>query len=250
MSSITVKMTKHPGAPGTKETRSTKPERKTCFLRASVIRKFLRHSCVVILILAGCDSGDSARTADPPIRVAPATPSGPSSAATPVATPDQKMVRTGPFEKSFDGIRFSVPAGWKEVELSGAQQGFIDARFEIPTAHGAVSLTCSSNAGGIDSNVQRWVGQFHAPPGKRPVIEDFDVAGKQAKWVDLAGEFDAGPMAAASTASSQPVERMLGVAIPLAGGRDFYLKLTGSDAAVSDIRPSFREFARDARPNN
>jgi len=232
-----------------KEARSTKHEWKTCSLRASVIRKSLRHSCFVILILAGCDSGDSARTADPPIRVAPATPRGPSSAAPHAAAPEQKVARTGPFEKSFEGIRFSVPAGWKEVELSTAQQGFIDARFEIPTAHGSVSLTCSSNAGGIDSNVRRWVGQFQAPAGRRPVIEDFDVAGKLAKWVDLSGEFDAGPMAAANT-TSQSIERMLGVAIPLAGGRDFYLKLTGSDAAVTDIRQSFREFARDARPNN
>jgi hypothetical protein len=219
------------------------------FRRRTTARRARWCLAVTLLILAGCDSGDSARTADPPLRVAPATPSGPSSAATHVATPDQRVARTGPFEKSFDGIRFSVPAGWKEVELSTAQQGFIDARFEIPTAHGSVSLTCSSNAGGIDSNVRRWVGQFQAPAGRRPVIEDFDVAGKLAKWVDLSGEFDAGPMAAANT-TSQSIERMLGVAIPLAGGRDFYLKLTGSDAAVTDIRQSFREFARDARPNN
>ena len=59
----------------------------------------------------------------------------------------------------------------------------------------------------------------------------------------------AGPMAAANTASTAPIERMLGVAIPL-GSRDFYLKLTGSDAAVSDVREAFREFARGARPAN
>jgi hypothetical protein len=75
---------------------------------------------------------------------------------------------------------------------------------------------------------------------------ELNVGGKKATWVDLQGEFDAGPMAAANT--SGPIERMLGVAIPL-GSRDFYLKLTGSDAAVSDVREAFREFARDARPS-
>ena len=45
------------------------------------------------------------------------------------------------------------------------------------------------------------------------------------------------------------IERMLGVAIPL-GSRDFYLKLTGGDAAVSDVREAFRAFARDGRPTN
>jgi len=205
--------------------------------------------CVLLAALGGCDAGDSARTVDLPVQtVAPAASNASETQAHGAAT-EQKGLRAGPFEKSFDGINFSVPAGWKEVELSPAQQGFIDARFQIPTPHGDVTLTCSSNAGGIETNVQRWVGQFHPPEGKRPVIGDLDVGGKKATWVDLAGEFDAGPMAGANAGKSGPIERMLGVAIPL-GSRDFYLKLTGSDAAVSDIRSAFREFARDGRPAN
>jgi hypothetical protein len=213
-------------------------------------------SLVLTWILAsGCGSGESSHSADPPIQSVART----SGAASPAhAGPagekgdgekgagEKGTVRTGPFEKTFEGIRFSVPAGWKEVELAPAQQGFIDARFQIPTAHGDVTLTCSSNAGGIDTNVRRWVGQFHPPAGKRPVIEELDVGGRKATWVDLQGEFDAGPMAGAAGPAS-PIERMLGVAIPL-GARDFYLKLTGGDAAVSDVRTAFREFARDARP--
>jgi hypothetical protein len=203
----------------------------------------------MLALLCGCDSGASPRSADPPIKpVVPSSSAG-SSAASQTSTVDQKTLRTGPFEKSFEGIHFSVPAGWKEVELSGAQQGFIDARFQIPTPHGEVTLTCSSNAGGIETNVRRWVGQFHLPAGKRPVMGELDVGGKKATWVDLQGEFDAGPMAAANTPSTAPIERMLGVAIPL-GSRDFYLKLTGGDAAVSDVREAFRQFARDARPVN
>jgi hypothetical protein len=203
----------------------------------------------MLALLCGCDLGASPRSADPPIKpVVPSSSAG-SSAASQTSTVDQKTLRTGPFEKSFEGIHFSVPAGWKEVELSGAQQGFIDARFQIPTPHGDVTLTCSSNAGGIETNVRRWVGQFHLPAGKRPVMGELDVGGKKATWVDLQGEFDAGPMAAANTAPTAPIERMLGVAIPL-GSRDFYLKLTGGDAAVSDVREAFRQFARDARPVN
>jgi hypothetical protein len=202
-----------------------------------------------LALFCGCDSGASSHPADPPIRpIAPSSGAALSTNSHPPAT-DQKTLQTGPFEKSFEGIRFSIPAGWKEVELSGAQQGFIDARFQIPTPHGDVTLTCSSNAGGIETNVRRWVGQFHLPAGKRPVLGDLEVAGKKATWVDLQGEFDAGPMAAANTGPTAPIERMLGVAIPL-GSRDFYLKLTGSDAAVSDVREAFRAFARDGRPTN
>jgi hypothetical protein len=197
-------------------------------------------------LACGCDSGDATHTVDPPVRSVAPDSSAALSANRQASPADQKTLRTGPFERTFDGIRFSIPAGWKEVELSPAQQGFIDARFQIPTPHGDVTLTCSSNAGGIETNIRRWVGQFHPPARKQPVMGDLDVAGKKATWVDLQGEFDAGPMAAANAATSAAIERMLGVAIPL-GARDFYLKLTGSDAAVSDIREAFREFARDAR---
>jgi hypothetical protein len=209
-----------------------------------------RAGLTLVAVLAiGCDSGQSARTADPPVAFAPKA-SEPSSADAHRGAGETKALKIGPFEKSFEGIRFSVPAGWREVELAPAQQGFIDARFQIPTPHGDVTLTWSSNAGGIETNVRRWVGQFHAPAGKQPVIEELDVAGKKATWVDLVGEFDAGPMGgnAPPVSGAAPVERMLGVAIPL-GSRDFYLKLRGSDAAVSDVRAAFREFARDARTN-
>ena len=208
----------------------------------------------VMALASGCESGESSRPADPPIRMVPPEAGAAHAPSAREAAGDQKTLRTGPFEKSFEGIRFSVPAGWREVELSPAQQGFIDARFQIPTPHGEVTLTCSSNSGGIPTNIQRWVGQFHAPAGaagaagKRPVIE-LDIAGKKASWVDLKGEFEAGPMAGAGSPASGPIERMLGVAIPL-GPRDFYLKLTGSDAAISDVRDAFRQFARDARPTN
>jgi hypothetical protein len=208
-----------------------------------------RHrDCAAIITLslafvAGCS--ESSGPVDTPVSsVAPS--SNEASSGRQRSADEQKTLRTGPYEKIFEGIRFSVPAGWKEVELSPAQQGFIDARFVIPTPHGDVTLTCSSNGGGIETNVQRWIGQFHAPPGKRPVLGDLEVGGKKATWVELEGEFDAGPMAGAGAASG-PIERMLGVAIPL-GSRDFYLKLTGSAAAVSDVRSAFREFARDGRP--
>jgi hypothetical protein len=213
--------------------------------RSSFPRRVAQGLTLAGILASGCGPDEASRQADPEIK---SVVRGSGDAPAQVAAPDQEALRVGPFEKSFDGIRLSVPAGWKEVELSPAQQGFIDARFQIPTAHGDVTLTCSSNSGRIETNINRWVGQFHAA-GKRPVLEPLDVGGKKATWVDVQGDFDAGPMAGAGPAASGRIERMLGVAIPL-GARDFYLKLTGSEAAVADIRTAFREFAREARPTN
>jgi hypothetical protein len=204
---------------------------------------------VLAFVATGCGEEDSSARPDPPVQVAGpdlATKDGSQARSMPniggtSAAP--KVVKTGPFEKSFDGIHFAIPAGWDEVE--NPTPDFIDARFQISTPHGPVKLTFSSNAGGIDVNIKRWIGQFQLPPDKQPTVGDMKVDGATARWVDLHGEFTGGGMGAVPV-SSGPVERMLGVAIPL-GARDFYLKLTGSDSAVSDIRDAFREFVRSAR---
>ncbi len=204
---------------------------------------------LLALFAAGCGEDDSASRPDPAVPFAepaskPQTASQTGSQAVAASShTGAKVIETGPFEKRFDGIRFSVPASWEEV--ANPTPEFVDARFQIPTPQGTVKLTFSSNAGGADVNIQRWIGQFQLPPGKKPVVEELNVDGKTAKWVDLQGDFVGGAMAL-GPASSGPVERMLGVAIPL-GPRDFYLKLTGSSAAVGAVHDAFREFVRSAR---
>ena len=206
---------------------------------------------IVMIAAAGC-SDETANRANPPIRVVspPSSPKEKSGTAD-TAPAAGKSLQTGPFEKSFDGISFSVPAGWNEVPLSAQQQGFIDAKFQIPTKDGNATLTCSSNAGGIKSNVNRWIGQFRQQDeAKKPIVEEMEVSGKTATWVDVRGEFNGGmPGMMASNSGGGSIERMLGAAIPL-GERDFYLKLTGTNAAVSDVRDAFREFVRGARVSN
>ncbi len=204
------------------------------------VRRIVFLGCLSVLPAIGCGDDESSRPGDPPVPVATRPNEAAHKGAGQATASSAKVVKTGPFEKKFDGIRFSVPAGWNEVENATPQ--FVDARFQIPTAHGDVKLTFSSNSGGADVNIQRWIGQFQLPPGEKPVQAEIRVDGTSAKWVDLHGEFVGGSM---STGASGPVERMLGVAIPIGPG-DFYLKLTGTNAAVSDVRDAFREFVRTA----
>jgi hypothetical protein len=218
-------------------------------LRRTLVSAALVVSASLVAFFApGCGDDDSAGRPDPAVPFAePASKPQSASKTEPqqVAASSQagtKVIETGPFEKVFDGIRFSVPAGWEELENPTPE--FVDARFQIPTPQGSVKLTFSSNAGGADLNIQRWIGQFQLPPGKKAVVDELNVDGTASKWVDLQGEFLGGAMALGP--ASGPVERMLGVAIPL-GPRDFYLKLTGTNAAVGNVRDAFREFVRTAR---
>jgi hypothetical protein len=192
--------------------------------------------CAVIAVgIIGCNEESVKRSSPIPVAEEQTGSSKPSSAdaAKPV----------GPFEKRFDGIRFQVPEGWREVALSDQQKGFIDARFLIPLGDAELQLTCSSIGGGVKANVDRWIGQFQLPPGEQPEIETIPIDGAEATWVDLRGKFQS---RVSGTGSGSENWRMLGVAFPMQP-RDFYLKLTGPSDQIAEVRETFREFVKSAQ---
>ena len=187
----------------------------------------------VLISVTGCGgtSLDSDMENDPPIPVADAEPEGSSGVAA-----GENALQTGPFEKAFDGIRFSFPKGWKEVELSPGQSGFIDARFVVPSEGTELELTCSSIGGGIDDNIKRWIGQFQQPPGQTPSIETVDINGKDARLIHLEGTFQ----------GRSSNWAMIGVGIPMKP-RDFYLKLNGPQKADAAVKKDFISFVEAAK---
>lgn len=194
--------------------------------------------CGLLLFTLGCGAQDVTTPNPPPVPVAeaPATeePSEPNAAEAP----------TEAHETTISGFRFTVPAGWRQVELDPSQQGFIDARFEVPAAGEDVSLTLSTVGGGVEANVARWIGQFTPPAGVEPETESLSVDGIDVTWVELQGTFKGmgGPF---SGAPPQPDWMMLGAAFE-GDPQDFYIKLTGPAAAVGDLKEDFRKFVESA----
>lgn len=182
------------------------------------------------LWLVGCAPSAPQPADDPPVPVA--------VREEPAATPD--VDPAAPAEVTVSGFRLQVPAGWRQAELTPAQQGFVDARFEIPALGDDVKLTLSTIGGGVDANIERWIGQVRMPEGATPITESFEVDGIPVTWIDLSGEFSGmqqGPQAG---------WRMLGAAFD-GEPRDFYIKLTGPSAAIGQIEDEFRGFAKSVR---
>lgn len=202
------------------------------------------EACVLLLFVFGCGAQDVVTPNPPPVPVAEE-----SETAEPLTTESGEPVTpTEPYEATISGFRFMVPAGWREVELNPSQQGFIDARFEIPEAGEDVGLTLSTVGGGVEANVQRWNGQFDLPEGVSPKTESLTVDGIDVTWVELQGTFRGmgGPFAGGSPA--KPDWMMIGVAFE-GDPQDFYIKLTGPIAAVEDLKSDFRDFVESARAN-
>ncbi len=188
-------------------------------------------SSFVLLILWGCGY-ESPIESTPPVMKADTVES--AEQETPVAS------ATAPGERrAFDGLKFSVPAGWKELQLSQFQMGIISAKFGMPAAGPDVSLTLSRSGGSLSDNLDRWRGQVTQSRGE--LTEPLSVAGVDATLIDLEGRFSAG-----FGREAQDGWRMLGIIAPLPD-QGYFLKLTGPVDQVAAVEDDFREFAKSAQ---
>lgn len=150
----------------------------------------------------------------------------------------------GTAELKLDGIEFLVPSSWKKVK---PQTNIVEAEFELPRAEGDEydgRLTLMSSGGNPDEVVGNRIAEFIREEGEQPKIETMKIAGTEAKWVDLRGEWK-GP-------AFRPIEprkdyRMLFVIIPFTERAAFYAKLTGPRETIAAREEEFRDFIKTAR---
>ncbi|GAB5441993.1 MAG: hypothetical protein Fues2KO_23420 [Fuerstiella sp.] len=190
-------------------------------------------SLVTALATAGCES-DTSTTPPPPTRTAhsadeAATANDKSDGATEPVTGERR---------SFDGLAFVVPESWTDIPLSGFQRGIITAILGMPEAGEEVTLSLSRASGGIDSNFDRWRGQFVS--SREEITETLTIAGQEAQLIDLQGNFNPG-----FGKQANGEWRMIGVIVPLPG-QSFFLKLTGPVEQVSSVEDDFRDFLKTA----
>ena len=95
--------------------------------------------------------------------------------------------------------------------------------------------------GGIDANIQRWIGQFQGTPEKK--IEKKTLGDREVTFLKASGtymESSGGPISGNKT--ERPGYTMLAAILPSEKGAVF-LKLTGPDKSVEAMKDAFNEFA-------
>lgn len=158
-----------------------------------------------------------------------------------------KMVKAG-------GITLTVPETWKEKEPSSS---FRAAEIEVPAAGDdkspgelAVFNFGAGGGGGVQANVDRWIGQFDSEGRK---VKIWKGKGSQGEYtlVELTGTYKK-PIGPPIQMKSKPMPgwRVLGVVLQAEGG-PYFIKLDGPDktitAAASDFRASFGGNAKDEK---
>ena len=182
---------------------------------------------ITLLMLAACSSqeeGGQAQTAQP-ADIAAESPYEP--APTPVTVA---------------GVTFRPDKDWTNVGASGMRQAefvYGPRGEESDSATMTVYYFGPTQGGGIEDNLNRWIGQMSPVEGE-PARTQFDVDGMTAHMVEVEGTYNSsmgGPMSGAS----EPHEnyRMAAVVLETPEGNVFF-KLTGPDQTAQEMIDDFK----------
>jgi hypothetical protein len=137
------------------------------------------------------------------------------------------------------GVKWTAPSGWS----NGPQKQMRVATYNVPAASGdaeggecAVFYFGSGQGGDVESNIQRWVGQF--VDGGKPVRSSKEVNGMKVEFVGVAGTYTApsGPMMQSS--GNKENYRLLGAIVSAPEGSVFF-KFTGPAKTVGAAEKDF-----------
>ena len=148
-----------------------------------------------------------------------------------------KKVRAG-------DLQLSVPMTWKQEKPASR---FRIAQFSIPPADGdqqnaeLVLFYFRGGGGGVDANLQRWIGQFQ-PKGRK--VQTWSGSSAQGEYylADVKGTYNKpiGPPIAGKTHPTAG-QRMLAVILIAPNKKTYFLKMTGPETTISSSEQSLRK---------
>ena len=145
-------------------------------------------------------------------------------------------------------LTFTAPSGWTKKQPTTR---IVEAEFAIQPAKGDEMpgrLTAMGAGGSIEDNVSRWVGQF-AGEGVKPKQDKLTVSGCEITVVDLSGTYKdspGGPFAGGKTTMRENY-RMLGAIVATKDAGNYFLKLYGPKATVTEAEKGFHEMLKSLK---
>ena len=142
-------------------------------------------------------------------------------------------------------IKWTAPSRWESKPASSMRA----ATYLIPAAsgdsEGAECAVFKNIGGGVQANIDRWVGQFEktaeAPKQKKETINGFPVT-----TVDLTGTFKGGGPMMGQSSGPKPNYRLLGAIVETPEGEVFF-KLTGPAKTVAAAQGEFQSLLKSLK---
>jgi hypothetical protein len=150
-----------------------------------------------------------------------------------------------PVEKIVLGTALTMtpPTEWESVP---PKSNMIQSEFKAPREQkeDTARVTVMSASGGIDANIDRWIGQFDGAKKEEAKIEKMDVAGATVHMVDIAGTFKdsmgGGPFAPGPMKKRENY-RMIGAIVETKNDGLIFIKMTGPKTTVESLAEGFKK---------
>jgi hypothetical protein len=143
-------------------------------------------------------------------------------------------------------IVWDLPPGWRAVPPTSPMRL---AQMTIPGASGPGELVVfyfgPGQGGGVEANLNRWVGQMEVAAGSEPARETFAAGDYRVTTLEVAGTLLPSGMGMGPS-TPQPGSRMLAAVVEGPGGPWFF-KATGPDATLAAARGAFRDLLESVR---
>jgi len=211
---------------------------------------------LVSLPLLAC-SGDAQETGPAPASEPaqggePAPAAAPTQAGEPASEPglapltsrDQAPTAVEGEAIAAPGLLFTLPAAWEQEPPASSMRL---AQAQIPGPGGPAQLAVFffgvGGGGGVESNLQRWIGQME--PESEPVRDVFRVGEFTVHWVEVAGTQKPSSMGM-GPAEAKPGFTLLAAVIEGPGGPWFF-KATGPTETLAAERETFFAMLRSVQ---
>jgi hypothetical protein len=163
-----------------------------------------------------------------------------------LGTTGATRAQENPSKIAFAGgkLVLEAPEAWQRKQ---PRTRIVEHEFVIPAAKGDAHdgrLTLMGAGGGVQANIDRWIGQFTQPDGgstrERAKVKQRKIAGDNVHLVDISGTYkdQPGPFA---PGVQRPKYRMLAAIIPTKSMGTYYVKLYGPQRTVMDHEKAFLE---------
>ena len=208
-------------------------------------RILIGTALIVLIALAGCGGGDQKAEQPKPVQ---------SAADAPPNTQHDETDHPTPGGTTIAGVTFKAPGSWKDLGSDGMRQAqFRLAPVEGDAAEGEINVFYfgPESGGGVEANLQRWIGQITLPDGGDPTAKaersTFTTDGMPGHIVSLDGSYKSGggrPMGGGG--ETLPGYRLVGVVIEGPQGSVFF-KLTGPEATARAMEDDLLTMVKGAR---
>lgn len=153
-------------------------------------------------------------------------------------------------------LRWKAPDSWDGVQPSSSMRL---AEYHAPGPDGSEPAVMSifffgpGGGGGVDANIDRWVGQFSQPDGtpsaKAAKRSERQVNGMKVHLIDVSGTYSAGAAMVQGSAGSKENQRVLGAIVEAPGGL-FFFKLLGPKVTMDKQEANFNAFVESFQPGS